>query len=89
MVLETTGLNKLVPWSVPVIAGSLDACEPFFLQAEDLLLEGLLMVFQLFGFLDQTFREGGTVIVAANGESIQTWRELDRVLGMEGVLMQK
>lgn len=58
MVLEMTGLNKLVPWNVPVIAASLDVCDPFFPQVEGSLLEGLLMDFQLFGFINQTFREG-------------------------------
>ena len=91
MVLETTGLGKLIPWNVPVVAASLDVCDPFFFRAED----SLLTVGRFVDGLSVTWvhrpdlQRGRQIEYPANGKRIQTWRALGCVSGVEGVLTQK
>lgn len=69
-VLEATGLSASVSCDVLLISATLVACNPFFLQVEALLLESLLMDFQLSGYINQTF--GGDGKHAGNGSNRQT-----------------
>lgn len=68
--LEATGLSASVSCDVLLIFATLVACNPFFLQAEALLLESLLVDFQLSGYINQTF--GGDGKHPGNGSNRQT-----------------
>jgi len=70
-VLEATGLSASVSCDVLLISATLVACNPFFLQAEALLLAvSLLVDFQLSGYINQTF--GGDGKHPGNGSNRQT-----------------
>lgn len=71
-VLEATGLSVSASCDVLLTSATVVACDPFFLQVEVLLLEDLLMDFQLSGSIDQTFGGNGKQQYPRNDSNRQT-----------------